>query len=188
MRFFARSIACAAIVLAAACSTPLRITDESQIRVADVSFEASGRLSARYRNEGAAAGFRWTHSSDRDELLIASPLGQALARLVGTRGSVRLEYPDGRVREAGDWEALTTSALGAPLPVRGLAWWIRGSGHPSSRYAVERDDAGRASVITQDGWEIVYAYDADSRRPSRIRMSYPDTEIRIVIDDWSSLS
>lgn len=188
MSIAARSIAFAAIALVTACATPPRFADEAQVRIADTSFEANGRLSARYRNEGAAASFRWSHTSDRDDLLISSPLGGALARLIGTSNSVQLEWADGRVREASDWEALTINALGAPLPVRGLAWWIRASGHPSSRFAVERDAVGRASVINQDGWEIVYVYVGDSRNPTRLRMTYPETEIRIVVDGWSSPS
>jgi hypothetical protein len=41
------------------------------------------------------------------------------------------------------------------------------------------------ALLRQDGWEIVYDYvDADSRRPLRVRVAYPDLEIRVVVDRW----
>lgn len=181
-------LACACAALVTACAT-VPATVEQGKATPDVAFEAAGRLSARHRSEAAAANFRWTHRADADELELASPLGQTIARLRGDASSVRLELPDGRVRTASDWQSLTEDALGAPVPVRGLAWWMRGVGHPGSPYTRERNprDEG-TSVLRQDGWEIVYERAADAPGPSRIRMSYPDTEIRIVVDRWSTPS
>lgn len=153
--------------------------------LADEPFEIAGRLSARHGREGAAANFRWTHRLDRDELTLATPLGSTLARLNGTSERVRLELPDGRVADAPDWEALTGRVLGAPIPVRGLAWWIRGAPHPGSAHTMERNAASRASVLWQDGWEIVYDYADGGSRPARLRLTYPDTEIRLVVDTWN---
>jgi len=155
------------------------------VSLADESFEIAGRLSARHGSEAAAANFRWMHRADRDQLTLATPLGSTLARLEGTVARVRLELPDGRVSDAPDWEALTTSVLGAPIPVRGLAWWVRGAPHPGSQHTIERDTASRASVLWQDGWEIVYGYAEAGERPARLRLTYPDTELRLVLDTWS---
>ena len=71
------------------------------------------------------------------------------------------------------------------IPVRGLAWWLRGVPHPGTPHEVERDTAARASLLRQDGWEIVLGYGESSDRPSRIRLAYPDTELRLAIDAWS---
>jgi outer membrane lipoprotein LolB len=174
-----------AIVALAGCATVAPVGDAPVAPAPDVAFEASGRLSARHGREAAAASFRWSHGRGRDELSLASPLGQTLARLSGDASGVRLELPDGRSAEAGDFEALTANVLGAPLPVRGLAWWIRASPHPGSRAQIERDASARVSVLRQDGWEIVYDW-GDDARPARLRMTYPDTEIRLVVDEWSA--
>lgn len=163
--------------------SPLRPLDRAALR--DEPFEVSGRLSARRGSEGAAANFRWTHHPERDELLLSTPFGSTLARLDGGAADVQLELPDGRVTRAADWEALTANVLGAPLPVRGLAWWVQGLPHPGSAHAIERDAVQRASVLQQDGWEIVYGYRDGAARPSRLRLAYPDTEIRLVLDTWT---
>lgn len=171
-------------MLAACSSTPL-LRETATLSLADEPFEIAGRLSARHGNEAAAANFRWTHRADRDELTLATPLGSTLARIDGTQGQVRLELPDGRVADAPDWEALTLKVLGAPIPVRGLAWWLRGVPHPGSVHTIERDAAARASVLWQNGWEIVYGYNEAGARPTRLRLTYPDTELRLVLDAWN---
>jgi outer membrane lipoprotein LolB len=182
-----RACVVASLGIVAACAAPMRaVAPELPSPLADAAFDVSGRLSARRGSEAAAANFRWSHAPGRDELVLASPLGQTLARLEGDASRVRLELPDGRAHEAGDWEALTSRVLGAPVPVRGLAWWIRGGAHPSSGFTVERDAAARVSVLRQDGWEIVYDFVDGRSAPSRLRMSYPETEIRLVVDDWST--
>ncbi len=92
---------------------------------------------------------------------------------------------DGHRAEASDWEALTQQAFGFPLPITGLAAWIRGVPRGGAPYAIEPDTAGRTAVLRQDGWEIVYGYaDGPGAVPSRLRLVYPDIEIRIVVDRW----
>jgi outer membrane lipoprotein LolB len=148
----------------------------------DVSFEAAGRLSARHGDTAVAASFRWSHRSDADELVLATPFGEGLARLTGDASGVALELPDGRTARAADWESLTGTALGVPVPVRGLAWWVRGVPHSRAAHTVERDAAGRMLVLRQDGWEIVFGYRDDDAAPSRLVLAYPQIEIRLAVD------
>jgi outer membrane lipoprotein LolB len=94
---------------------------------------------------------------------------------------------DGRVERAPDWSRLTEHAFGVTIPVKGLSTWLRGIPRANARFDVEHDDAGRVALLRQDGWEIVYAYDAASRRPMRLSLQYPGAEaieVRIVVDRW----
>ena len=88
------------------------------------------------------------------------------------------------VTDADDAPTLAARAIGVPLPVESLAWWMRATPHARSPYAIERDASGRIAVLRQDGWTLVYAYADDSRRPSRVLASYPDIDVRVVIDAW----
>lgn len=173
--------ALAAIALASCAVVPPSTTAFPPLP--DAAFELAGRLSARRATDGVAANFRWRHVPRSDEFLLASPMGSTLARLEGSRGRVRLELADGNATEAYDWEALTAQVLGAPLPVRGLAWWVRASPHPDSAYAAEPDAAARLAVLRQDGWEIVYSYRDAEREPMRLVLAFPDVEVRLVIDE-----
>ncbi|HET9046180.1 MAG TPA: lipoprotein insertase outer membrane protein LolB [Casimicrobiaceae bacterium] len=151
-------------------------------------FEIEGRLSARRGNEGVAGQFVWSHEGSRDHIAFASPLGQSIAQLAGDANGVRVEMSGGRVETAPAWDALTARTLGFPLPVAGLAAWLRGLPREGSPNRLERDGAGRPIVLTQDGWEVAYAYADDAAtRPLRLTLRYPATEpieLRVVVDRW----
>ncbi len=177
----------AAKSLLAACAT---VPGGHGVTVAPAStaaFGVEGRLSARRGADGVAVGFTWRHDPPRDTLTLASPLGQVLAELEGDDElhRVALTLADGRVAEASDWPALTERALGFELPVGALSAWVRGLPHARSAYAAEGDASGRVASLRQDGWGIDYTYpDANSVRPTRLRLSGFDIEVRIVIDRW----
>ena len=173
----------AAILLAACAVAPTQVFAPSSSFV-DAPFAIEGRLSVRRGSEGLTANFSWQHAPPRDEFAVATPLGQTLAEISGDASIPRYELrgSDGRREEARDWTALTERALGAPLPVAGLAAWIVGAPHGNAAYSIEPDASGRAVVLRQDGWEIVYAYsDADARLPQRLRLSQADIDVRIVV-------
>ena len=186
----AGSRACAPIVVAlfAGCAQmPAEVAPGHATPTAN-AFTAAGRISAKHGSEGVAGHFDWTHTADRDDIALATPLGQTIARLDGGANEVRITLPDGRVASAADWDALTRSELGSPIPVRGLSAWLRGAPRASAPSDIERDAQGRASVLRQDGWEVVYGYSDDaSRTPARLTLRYtadPTIEVRLAIDQW----
>jgi len=179
-----------ALSLMAACATvspPPPAGFPAVAPLADAAFALDGRLSARRGADAIAVGFAWRHEPPRDALVVTSPLGQTLAELEGDTGQrrVQLTLADGRTSVDDDWATLTARVLGFPLPVGALASWVRGSPHGGSPFVVEGDGSGRAALLRQDGWEIVFGYaDADERRPVRLRLASADTEVRIVVERW----
>lgn len=174
-------------LVVAACAIAPTAPPPAAVPIRDEPFGMDGRLSARRGNDAVSVAFAWTHASPRDDLVLTSPLGQAVAELAGdaSTGRVEVRMADGRREEASGWAELTERVVGFPLPVGGLAWWARGAARADAPHAVEYDAAGRANVLRQDGCEIVYAYDDGStRRPSRLRLVCHDVEMRIVIDRW----
>ena len=192
-------------VLLAACATPGPPPPAvAAAPTVDTPFELSARVAVRRGDDSAAANLRWRHAPPGNWLIVSSPFGQTLAELEGEAGAVQLTLADGTRVGAPDWPELTERALGVPLPVAGLAWWIRGWPRPGFAHTVERDAAGRVVVLRQDGWEMVYRHDgeatraaADSangatagagpsggERPNRIHLAYPGIDVRIVVDAW----
>jgi len=188
LRVTAGALALACLVALAGCASLREPSGAAAARmdpVADVAFVAQGRLSARRGNDAVTAHFRWEHAPPRDAVRLTTPLGQGVAELEGDASvhRVRVRTAEGRELEAADWEALTARTLGFPLPVGGLAAWIRGGPHAASAHSVERDDAGRAGVLRQDGWEIVFAYaDDEAALPRALTLRYADVEVRLVVD------
>jgi outer membrane lipoprotein LolB len=171
----------------AACAgvPPTALTERPGAVVPDAPFSVDGRLSARHGGEAMSANFSWTHAPPRDELAVTTPLGQDVAQISGDGRSATVTLADGRAETATDWATLTERALGFALPVAGLSAWIRGGAHPGSPSSVEPDAEGRAAVLRQDGWEIVYGYpDAASATPKSLRLVYGDLEVRVVVDRW----
>jgi outer membrane lipoprotein LolB len=171
------------LVLAACAALPPRPPPPSPA-IVDAPFAIDGRLSVRRGSDALAANFSWRHAPPTDELVLTTPLGQGLAEIFADASVPRYEWrgSDGRREQAAGWPALTERALGAPLPVAGLAAWILGAPYASAPYSLEPDALGRALVLRQDGWEIVYAYaDANTRLPTRVELTRFDVDVRIVV-------
>ena len=184
----ARFAAIANLLMLAACvSTP---RDALPFKFADTRtvYEIDGRLSARHDADAFAANFHWSHAGDRDELDLASPLGQTVARLMGDARGVLLQTPDGKVETASDWTTLTSRGLGWALPIEGLAFWVQGAPRKGAPFTAEAGADGTPGVLRQDGWTIVYqAFVKDATgvsRPARMTLDYPGVELRLVIDAW----
>ena len=186
---FALSLAAA---LTACAPAALQRGSAVSLSQTEASFEISGRLSAHHGAAAFAGSFRWRHASERDELTLLSPTGQAVALLSGDRQGVQMQSSDGRIATASDWTALTERGLGWRLPVDGLAYWIQGAPRAGAPYTAEAAEGGRPSVLRQDGWTIVYVDYAPGpdavSRPARLTLSYPEVELRLAVDSWQTSS
>ena len=134
-----------------------------------VDFDLGGRIAARYRDEAFSGMLTWRHAASGDEMLISTPLGQGVARIVREGSAVRVTTAEGREYSDRDGEALTERVLGFRLPLTGLADWVRGRPSPE---------------LESRGWQVeVQEYDAE-RRPTRLRVTYPGVELRLAITQW----
>jgi outer membrane lipoprotein LolB len=168
---------CALVLLLAACAQL-----ETQVP-ADQVFELSGRIAARQGQEAFTGNLSWRHAGSVDELLVSSPLGQGVARIVRTGDSVVLTTAEPREYRAADVESLTEQALGFRLPLRGLADWVRARAAPGAPADVARGPDGRVASIEQSGWRIEYLEYAGPL-PSRMRLAYPGVDLRLAISEW----
>lgn len=164
----------------------------------DAGFALEGRVAVRYGAENISGRIAWTHDPVRDEIGLASPLGNQLARLVRAAGGVTLTDSRQETFRAADAESLTEQRLGWRLPLAGLTDWVQGrvatglaAGTIADQTAPEaqRDNAGRLSLLMQSGWRIDYSYEDDTARlPKRLILQYlkavEPLEIRLVIERW----
>ncbi|MEW6688423.1 MAG: lipoprotein insertase outer membrane protein LolB [Pseudomonadota bacterium] len=171
--------AAAAVLLVAACA------ELGFLRPAgDLEFDLAGRFAVQYRDEAASGSVAWRHAADGDEMLLSSPFGQGLARLVRTREMVTLTTSEGRDASAADAEELTERLLGFRIPLGGLADWVRGRPAAAPPPAlVRRDAAGRLAELEQSGWRVEYLEYA-AALPARLKLSYPGLELRLAISEW----
>lgn len=151
--------------------------------IAREGFELLGRLAVRYGGDGASGRIAWRHSSAADELLITSPLGQGIARVTRSGGKVKLVTSDQTEYEAWDAESLTERVLGWRLPLAGLPDWVQGRADPARPARLVHDAQSRLSLLLQDDWRVEYQ-EYEGSRPSKLRISRADLEIRLAVERW----
>ena len=151
--------------------------------IARGGFELVGRVAVRYGNDGASGRIAWRHSSAADELLITSPLGQGIAQVTRRGGEVKLVTADQKEYGASDAESLTERVLGWRLPLAGLPDWVQGRADPARPAKSVRDAQSRLAELMQDDWRVEYQ-EYEGERPSKLRISRADLEIRLVVDQW----
>lgn len=177
-------------ILLVACATPgTPIPDKS---VAEAAFAApwslQGRIAVKSDKQSLSGQLQWLHRATSEELLLSSPLGQGVARIVSDAQGVLLEIPKRPPRRAPDAESLTREALGVALPLSGLSHWIRLRPDPARPFEQTVDTAGRVTQIRQDNWVIDYLeyMDAPAYRPRKINVAREGLQIRLVIDVWET--
>ena len=174
----ARLLCAAAIsLLLAACAAP-----QFRQSADNVVFDLTGRIAVKYRNDAASGNLAWRHSADADEMLITSPLGGGIGRIVRTKDLVTLTTSEGHDVSARDAEALTEQVLGFRIPLMGLADWVRGRPGPGEARTTT-DAEGRLAELEQSGWKIEYLA-WEGKLPARLRLTYPGVELRLAISEW----
>jgi outer membrane biogenesis lipoprotein LolB len=171
---FARLAGCALALLLAACVVLPSTQPLPQLAAIPRAFELSGRIAVRQGERSEIARLRWTHRADRDLWVVASPLGNEVARIESDAGGARLSQANGESRSAASFSALTEALLGVPLDPGLLAAWLHGGGTAGapSDWSVVIDEKQPAGAI-----EI-------ARRMSATR---GDVAVRLVVDEYRAL-
>ncbi len=166
------------LLLAGCAQAPLRPPEGA------LEFHVLGRIGAHYGNEGFTGNVDWSHAKEGDDMLIGTPLGQGVARIVREGEAVQLTTSNGRQYGAPDAETLTERVLGFRVPLEGLADWVRGQPSPGSAFQRESSANGRLHVLQQRDWRIEYLDYDDEGRPRLMQLNYPGIQLRFAISEW----
>ena len=151
-------------------------------------FDVLGRVLVTYTGGAVTSNLRWEHAADRDEIWLMTPTGQTMAHVLDTPDGAVLTRADQQQFRASSAEALTNRALGWPLPLTPLQYWMRGVAAPGSDANVrERDKDGRLVAFSQNGWQVTVTYQTEGElagKARRLDLKEGSNEIRFVIDTW----
>lgn len=172
-------------LMAGCATTPPTIPADALVPL-PASWTLQGRIGIQAGEQSLSGSIHWQHRMETDEVLMTSPLGQGVARIVRDADGVLLEVPNQPSRRAPDAESMTHEALGYALPVAGLVWWVQARPDPESTFEATRDGAGRLTQLKQHGWVIDYLqYVTDMpARPRKLAVMREGLEIRLVADSW----
>lgn len=183
----ARTLTAAVMVLLAGCAA---FTTGERVPAAQ-PFDILGRVLASSEGRAFSANFRWRHMTE-NEIWLMSPAGQTLAHIATDANGATLTTADQKEYRSFSVESLTRDALGWPLPLARLQYWVRGELVPGRAFDVmRRDGRDRLAYLEQDGWTIRYAYPETAdyeRQPRRLEMMQDSQRIRMVIDEWRTQS
>lgn len=174
----AASLAAVLVLFLAGCAqAPLRPPEGT------LEFHVLGRIAARYGAEGFTGSVDWRHARAGDDMLIGTPLGPGVARIVREGEAVQLTTANGRQYDAPDAETLTERVLGFRVPLEGLADWVQGRPSPGSASQTEPFPDGRLRVLQQRDWRVQYL-EYEGGRPKLMQLNYPGIQLRLVISEW----
>jgi outer membrane lipoprotein LolB len=145
-----------------------------QLSAVPAAFEMTGRLSIRQGDRSDIARLRWTHRGDADTWVIASPLGNEVARLEATRRGAVLTQAGGPTEQAADFQALSERLLGVALDPAELAAALHGKPPAAAPagWTFTLDETQQAGAITL---------------AKRLTASRDGTVVRLVVDSYQPI-
>lgn len=169
-----------------------------------MQFTLSGRFSAKREAEQVSGQFRYAQSGaqgDLRQMSLFSPIGTPLAEITANAQSATLTLANGRVQHAASLTDLMRTVIDLPVTDQVLSAWLQGlpfdaAGRGADAAAggaarMERDAFGAPSRFIEMGWEITISarMEGAAAAPKRMRwapLGQPETELRWVIDEWST--
>jgi outer membrane biogenesis lipoprotein LolB len=171
---FGRAAFLLLLFLLGACASVPAPQPLPQLDSVPAAFEMSGRLAIRQGDRSEIARLRWTHARGSDVWIIASPLGNEVARIESTAGGARLAQAGGATEEAPSFQALTQRLLGVPLDPSLLAAWLHGQppADAPADWKFSMDESQQAGAVTL---------------AKRLTAKRGDVVVRLVVDSYRPL-
>lgn len=155
-------------------------------------FDIKGKVGFRRGETGGSAALLWQQENDRYRLTATGPLGAGSVRIDGNSTRVRIEDGNGS-RESNDPETLLAEAIGWPVSINSLAYWVRGLPAPQAEgeaaAEIVRDAGGRPVRLRQQEWEVVYdRWQANGNRllPHKVVATGGDSRVTLLIERWTT--
>ncbi len=151
-------------------------------------WSVSGRLSLSDGERGGQLAFDWQADGDRHDVRLRTVMGGSQWRLRFEPGFAHLVGSDVGELVGNHPDDLTSQAIGWPVPVADLAWWIRGLVPPEADFASLRfADDGTLAEAANPPWRLAFqrfAMEADALMPSRLQADSTPYRVRIALRNW----
>lgn len=151
------------------------------------AFALDGRFGFSRGKQAFAASLSWDQAPERYTLNLSGPLGEDLAQLQGDVHRHRIALAGRGTLEGEQVEDLLDQAIGYPLPLSKLRYWVRGLPDPDAKDVRTLDGQGRLSRIKDDGWTVDflrYTRVGDTELPSRIKLENRWFTLKFAILEW----
>lgn len=163
------------------------LSEREALFAAHPVWSVSGRMGLSDGVRGGSLAFDWQANGDVHELSLRTVAGGRQWRLAFG--------PDGAILEgsgidrmwAPDPDPLVEAAVGWPVPVRDMAWWIRGLPPPAADAGMFFAADGSLARVESTPWTMEYQrFDSTGQAlmPSRLQAESGRYRVRVVLRDW----
>ncbi len=150
-------------------------------------WEVSGRIALSDGERGGQLSFDWKAQGDQHDVRLRTLAGGKQWRLLFNPHGAVLEGSDVGLMRGPNPDALVAEAVGWPIPVTRLAWWLRGLSSPAGERVVFASD-GTMETIAEPPWTLEYQRFTQPGQgplmPVRMQADSPPYQVRLVMRNW----
>ena len=147
----------------------------------------SGRLALSDGERGGQMAFDWRAEGSQHEVQLRTMASGKRWRLLFNEWGALLEGSDIGLLRGPDPDALVAEVVGWPIPVRQLAYWLRGHNGSDAETLIFAADGTIESIVAPP-WVLAYqrfGVPAEGPpMPIRIQASSSPHQVRVVLRDW----
>ncbi len=152
------------------------------------AWSVSGRVSLSDGERGGQLAFDWRTDGDWHEVRLRTVMGGRQWRLRFAPGEARLVGSEVGELTGAHPDPLVEQAVGWPIPVADLAWWIRGLAPPHANGEMRFDDDGTLASARRAPWTLDFQRFEQGEHallPTRLQADSPPYRVRLVLRNWS---
>ena len=149
-----------------------------------------GKLGVRTEEEAVTVAInKWEQADDQFEIDLSSTFfGLGSSKLFGSSDFLSIFQPGEETLSSFEPDTLIASALGIPLPISHLSYWIKAL--PAENLAFEQsfNPQGLPDTLIQDQWTLTfsqYRTDYNPPLPGKIKLQHDNIRIILAIKEWT---
>lgn len=148
----------------------------------------AGRVGVDAPHHSGSASLDWCQRGAYMKLLFSGPFGLGAVKLWGTARTLYVRNAKGQTWVSDAPQQALVSALGWPLPVASLRYWVLGLPAPVSGAALQIGSRGLLRDLQQQGWHVhyqTYLLQAGFLLPQRLLLTRGATRIKLLVSRWA---
>lgn len=200
---FARLLITFCLILQSACS--LKYQTENQVTTLDAPsnwtstaialealnhWELIGKIGIRTEEDSITAAINQWKQADSSFVIDLSStfFGLGASRLFGTPHFLTIVESGEEPLSSYNPDLLIYEALGIPLPISSLSWWIKGIPAPNTPYKMEFNEQGQSAHLVQNQWHLSFSKHKMINNlplPGKIKLERDNIRIILAIKKWT---